>query len=408
MRTGDEDRKERQVGLQERRSAIFEALLEHGGVGSVLDAGSRVLGNPVFIMDMAWNVVEKSDSSDFGEAFWEDFFSAGEAGDAIDQLDRAGVYAKLLASDEPVFGEISSYDNRFLGTRIRDRKDVVGMICLCEERPIADEDADLLVDLARAIALEMVYQGETAARHNPLGSFVQGLIAGDLDPKGVSARAKMLGVQPLPSMCALLLEFPPLETRVPLYLTRSRLAENVDNVLCAIVDESIVMAIDASRVDDSDLESVLRCCSGKGVRIGLSSPFASLSDFGRAFGQAVSALDLHTRLGKPGTVCRYGEVYLYHFLQTAARSQDLSGFYDPAVMAMRAYDDEHGTDYSQVVEAYLDAGRSASGCAKRLFSHRNTVHYRLKRAQRLFQIDLFDEDRCFSLELTFRILKVVG
>ena len=396
------------MGLIEKKSAIFEALLEHGGVGSVLDVGSRALGNPVFVLDMAWNVVEKSDPGEFGEAFWESFFSAGEVGGAIDQLDRAGVYAKLLASDVPVLGRISSYPNRFLGTRIRDRKDVVGMICLCEERAISDEDADLLVDLARAIALEMVYQGEADARHNPLGSFAQGLISGELDSKGVAARAKVLKVRPLPSMRAVQLSFPPSETGVPLYLTRSRLADNVDNVFCAIVGESIALVVDASRAEDPDLEAVLRCCSGEGARVGVSDPFSSFADFRRAFEQAASAVELHARLGRPGAVCRYGDVFLYHFLQTAARTQDLSDFYDPAVMRMRAHDAEHGTDYAQVVEAYLDAGRSASGCAERLFSHRNTVHYRLKRAQRLFQIDLSDEDRCFSLELTFRILKVVG
>ena len=393
---------------QEKRSAIFDALLEHGGMKSVLDAGSRVLGNPIFVLDMTWNVMGCSNTAEFGEDFWGGLFVTGNTENAIDQLDRTGVYAKLLASDQPVFGRADIYPNRFLGTRIRDRKDAVGMLCLCEEHPISTGDEELLVDLARALALEMVYQGEVSARRDPLASFARELIAGNAEIGDTATRARMLGVNPCESMRALSIRFPTLATGVPLYLTRSRLSGNIDYVFCAVIDDTVVLAMDAKRTSEADLESVLRCCSGEGLKLGLSGVFATLADFGRAHGQAVSAIDLYGKLGRPDVICRYDDVHLYHFLQTAARTQDLSGFYDPAVMRMRMHDAEHGTDYAQVVETYLNAGRSASICAERLFSHRNTVHYRLKRAQEMFHFDLTDGDRCFSIELTFRILKVTG
>ena len=58
------------------------------------------------------------------------------------------------------------------------------------------------------------------------------------------------------------------------------------------------------------------------------------------------------------------------------------------LMPLLIYDREHGTNYIETLEIYLETGGSIKAVAKRTFTHRNTAVYRLGNIRKLLGNEL--------------------
>jgi hypothetical protein len=70
--------------------------------------------------------------------------------------------------------------------------------------------------------------------------------------------------------------------------------------------------------------------------------------------------------------------------------------------------DKHADELLQALEAYLESGAKIQVAAKRLFLHRNTLRYRLKRVERLLGVDLNDPQIRLSYQLALRAWRLRG
>ena len=61
--------------------------------------------------------------------------------------------------------------------------------------------------------------------------------------------------------------------------------------------------------------------------------------------------------------------------------------------------DETNSDLKKTLRAYLDCRCSIMETANRLYLHRNTVRYRIKKCEEILQHNLDDTDYCFQLQL---------
>ena len=68
-----------------------------------------------------------------------------------------------------------------------------------------------------------------------------------------------------------------------------------------------------------------------------------------------------------------------------------------------AYDAEHGTAYAPTLRAFLDAFGEAPRAAQRLSVHENTLRYRIRRMQQLFDLALDDPDERLAAWLQLRL-----
>lgn len=62
-------------------------------------------------------------------------------------------------------------------------------------------------------------------------------------------------------------------------------------------------------------------------------------------------------------------------------------------------DDEMNVELKRTLKAYLDCHCSIMETANRLYLHRNTVRYRIKKCEEILENDLSDWDYCFQLQL---------
>ena len=73
--------------------------------------------------------------------------------------------------------------------------------------------------------------------------------------------------------------------------------------------------------------------------------------------------------------------------------------HDRALGALLAYDESHRSSLYETLEAYLCHDGSLKGTAAQLYTHRNTVAYRIHKAEKLIPYDLADWEQRFTVFL---------
>ncbi len=139
---------------------------------------------------------------------------------------------------------------------------------------------------------------------------------------------------------------------------------------------------------------------------GLSGPFALTASARGCMRKAQIALHTGRKIA-PGRALypmdEFGEAALLLAAEaTLARTGFAAcDFADSAIAQMSRVDAQTGTQYARSLQAYLSHGLDLRRAAEALGVHRNTLAYRMKRVQELFEIDLSDVNTCFELLFSF-------
>lgn len=139
-----------------------------------------------------------------------------------------------------------------------------------------------------------------------------------------------------------------------------------------IVEERMVLL--CSECGERSVRS-LRQLNGEGYRVSIGSASASLYDIQTAYDQA-SILDSTC----PEDFNDIQSCHIRcHYLLSRTASQEQAFLADLKDKLQEAYGQENSLVMLDSVTAYYDCGRSVTGAAARLFIHKNTLQYRIKR-----------------------------
>lgn len=137
---------------------------------------------------------------------------------------------------------------------------------------------------------------------------------------------------------------------------------------------------------------------------GVSRRFHSLHTLREFYLQSHEALMLAYALGRPDRYFPYDGFSVYHLLQTLPRGVPAQ-FCHQKIRELNDYDRQHNTELSITLQVYLEHTRSLSKTAEILFVHRNTVRYRINKCMELLGSDLTDGNETFSYIFSLRILE---
>ena len=98
----------------------------------------------------------------------------------------------------------------------------------------------------------------------------------------------------------------------------------------------------------------------------------------------------------------------FTFLAAAMDKQAAPEFVASTIGAIQVYDSQHHTRLLETCVAFSEAGCRYQETADRLEVHVSTLRYRLARIGELFAIDFANPDERFSLELAFRLARVLN
>lgn len=391
------------------KAHIMDALLEHGGLQHLVDVGAEVIGNPVFVCDLAARVMAMSHATEEDRAFWDGLFPGGKMDpDNAADVGRAGIYERIFSDDAPVLGKFDFYPGRFVGARIRLRNDVVGMATLVEREPLGARDGDLLVVLCQAIVLEMTWQDMQVRSSSALLDVVTAAIEGTASGEELDLRARGARLS-LPSKSrVLVLGLESGHSGVVFSFSQDLLSRRFPTSPTIVRHGRLVMLLDLSRYGEVPLRDLEACLANLPLRVGAGGTFDTIGGIRESYRQARVAMVLSQRAGLPAGLANYDDWRMDDFLVQTAELTDLAGFLDPVVKRMDEHDRREGTQLIETVDTYLRCANNAQAAARLLGIHKNTMYARLERIQQLFDVDLESGETCLALALSLRMRRVLA
>ena len=84
-------------------------------------------------------------------------------------------------------------------------------------------------------------------------------------------------------------------------------------------------------------------------------------------------------------------------------NEKLKNCFEETFSVLKNYDIRHSGSLMETLKALTKAGGSKAQAAEKLFLHRNTLIYRIKKIEELTGMDLTDHDTISRLSFLFRI-----
>lgn len=405
----DPARKSVKWSIQKKKLIILNALIERSGLQHIINVASKVLGNPIFVYDLSWRILAKSDSRPEDQEIWAQLFPDGHLvfNDLV-EVENAGIFTQIFNNDQPVFGKFDFFPKRFLGCRVRDKSNVVGIVTLVEDKAIQDDDAELLIILCKAVLYEMLYLDRTAMQKTPYFSLFKDIIEGNGSKKEIHERVSSIHVSFPGQMRLILIEYTSQNSGLSVYYIRESLDASLHSSYSIVYDGAILLVLNAGLDHEFAMSVIDKCFFGISVQIGISRIFNDIMQLPDAYRQARSAVRINKKLDTDSSVCAYEDIVLYHFFEIAGKECNPRDFSDPIIEFLKAYDEENSTSLTATLEAYLGFGRHIQKTADHMFLHKNTLYYRIRKIEELCAISLEDEQVCFSLQFSFKLLHFIG
>ena len=397
------------MDFDQGKARIMDALLAHGGLRHLVDVGSDVLGNPVFVCDLSAQVMAMSHADGVDRAFWDEFFPGGKMDpDNALAVGRAGIYERVFSDDAPVYGKFDFFEGHFVGARIRSRDEVIGMATIVERTPLGERDGELLVVLCQAIVLEMTWQDARGQASSALLDVVSAAIEGTATGSELDLRARGARLTLPKRSRVLVIALGMGHSGVLFSFLQDMLQSRLPTSPMVMRHGRLVVLLDLERHGEAiPVHDIQEGLSNVPLRIGAGRAFDTLEGIGNSYRQARAAMELASHAGHPAILSDYDDWLVEDLLMRAAATGiDLADYIDPVIDRLAEYDRKEGTQLVRTLDAYLRCANNAQAAARMLGVHKNTMYARLERMQRLTDVNLESGETCLSVALGLRVYRM--
>ncbi|HEY7909654.1 MAG TPA: helix-turn-helix domain-containing protein [Thermomicrobiales bacterium] len=308
---------------------------------------------------------------------------------------------------------------------VRTADGVRGYLSLAEGRaPFTETDRLIAERTAYACSFALMRVAPTTPAIRQLGPTpaemdrsLRNLLLGKLETESAAlAECRAIGLDPHRGAAVLLAAPPPdaeslgvirsaLESAVASWQPRAYVMElsevSAIAVLFPVVDSEGTRrkAVDVGRrlAEESGLT---------GIAVGISDRQVGWRGIADGFRQAYFALRLGATAAVPQSVVDSGvtgDLGIYRLLYPLWQSDGMETFAHEVFGGLVAYDEKRGGGLVQTLEAYLDLGGGMQEIADRLFIHRNSLIYRLRRIEELTGRMLADPHDRLLLHLALKV-----
>lgn len=147
----------------------------------------------------------------------------------------------------------------------------------------------------------------------------------------------------------------------------------------------------------------IRSQFGLSACAGISDPVIQYIDLYRAFSDALDAVRTGL-IEQPDKRCFFiRDLRLEQALLDLKGNRKLKRCFEEAFSVLKNYDARHSSSLMETLKALTKAGGSKAQAAEKLFLHRNTLIYRIKKIEELTGMNLTDYNTISRLSFLFRI-----
>ncbi|MDR1573618.1 MAG: helix-turn-helix domain-containing protein [Clostridiales Family XIII bacterium] len=396
---------------------LLEALARSEGLQSIVNAGSRMLGNPMIVSDKGWNLMAMTAELKIpDDAGWSEFMADGALSlDTISSNIKNKLADRIEQSEAPFcLQDRGMQYRRMFGKVLLGGRHAATISVLAYFRPFEARDSDMLTLLCNAVSAEVQKNKYLYfARGLPYEDLIVSLLEGRIRDKSVIAenmRALNLSVKKFIRVLAVdVMGFD--NERFSASYVRDFIEKLLPGSKAVLYGDKIITITShagAGEFLNADIPRIMDFLRKYSIRCGVSRCFEEFSALREHYLQALEALRLGLRQGGDAFVYLYDKLAIFHIARLCAENADLRSLLHPRLLQLLQYDAAHGTAFTKTLRAYLKCARNITDTAAALHMHRNSVIYRLHKIEELLDVRFSDGDALLHIELSFRFMEYDG
>lgn len=143
------------------------------------------------------------------------------------------------------------------------------------------------------------------------------------------------------------------------------------------------------------------------TKIGIGRLYKNLSNVYKSFDDALRAV----RIGKilhDKEIVYYDELGIFKILSQEFLNDELEDFYETTLKKLVDYDKQKSTDLVKTLESYFLNNGNLTRISEELYTHYNTILYRIKRIEEITGVDLNNSVERLNLEIAIKIKELLN
>ena len=141
-------------------------------------------------------------------------------------------------------------------------------------------------------------------------------------------------------------------------------------------------------------------------KIGVGRAYKGLEDVNKSFSDALKTI----RTGKVLTdkrVLTYDELGIFKILCQDFLTEELEDFYNGTLKPLADYDKKKSTELVKTLESYFEHNGNLKKMSDALYTHYNTILYRINRINEITGMNLDDPNDRLNLEIALKIKELL-
>lgn len=389
---------------------LLDSLVHGKGIQHILEIGYQLLGNPIVIFDTEKkNLIAHTANIITDDPINNELLTYGYLSqDTLDFLESASDYQLVAYRRFPLIYQNQKLKHeRIMGKIVVDNRYVACLVVWDNDKPLQKQDINLVEQLCEIISAEMQ---RNMMYRNMRGVFSQKFLSDILD--GEIRESEVINKRAGNMQWKLQRYFRVvvIDTRHK-YLNIPGFRDDIERMIACgktfVYDNLVVSFINT---DDkhfelkTKLKDLLDYLEKNNLNAGLSSVFYELANLSIQYRKALKAIDLGIRLKSSKVLFCYEDFQIYDFMDIRSNEVDLLDFCHPKALEMVNHDIKNNSSYAKTIYTYLECGKDSLYTADALYTHRNTILYRLERIKELFNIDMSDGTLLINIFVSLKIL----
>jgi PucR family transcriptional regulator, purine catabolism regulatory protein len=165
---------------------------------------------------------------------------------------------------------------------------------------------------------------------------------------------------------------------------------------------------DITTITEEIKDDISERIKGLTVSVGIGGVCSELKDFKIASFMAQKALEILKREGKTSYISDYKELGIYRLFFDMSKFDEMKNLFNETLLKLQEYDEKSSSNLFETLSLYFNENRNLGQAAEKMYIHRNTMKYRIKRIQEILNCDLKDEKTVFNITLCLKIGKFLN
>jgi DNA-binding PucR family transcriptional regulator len=142
------------------------------------------------------------------------------------------------------------------------------------------------------------------------------------------------------------------------------------------------------------------------VSVGIGNSYKDLKMMKQSLNEAELAIDSAKCQGLDDTITKYKDIGIYGLLFSINNRTVLENYFTE-ILGPIINSENKDNNLIEILETYLNENCNITVTAEKLFLHRNTLKYKIKKIEELLNCDLHNFNECTKVKIALYVSKVL-